>query len=221
MAIYCEFMLRILLISVIYFLGYSLSAQEDRSFQIWNLNSVQGSLTEKMRIKLSEKIHYTPGESNLDIKSADFSITYRPKKRFDFGTGFRISGIEQETGWLREQRFVVFGNLFNESEKLEYSFVNRIDYRTFNNADNHFRHKQSFTLFFPIMTSWAFRFYSTEETFVKFNSENFHLARLYGGLQNEGLKHFTMKLYYVLEKYQRPDSWKTRDILGINLSFYL
>ena len=142
-------MKRIFLTVNLFFAIFSLSAQEGRSFQIWNLNSVQGNITEKTGIKFSEKIHYSPRESNIDIKSADIALINRPNERFEFGTGFRISGVDQEYGWIKEQRYMVFGKIFKESEKFEYAFVNRIEYRNFDKAENHFRHKQSFTLLFP------------------------------------------------------------------------
>lgn len=214
-------MLRILFVFIFYFTLLALMAQEGRSFQIWNLNSVQGNLSSKSRIRIAEKVHYTPRADNIDVKFADIFLFRRPNNTFEYGGGFRLTRVDQEIEWLKERRYMVVGKIFNDSEKFEYGFVNRLEYRNFDKAINHFRHKQSFTLQFPEMTACKFRLYTTEETFIKFNSENFHMARLYAGLQTSGLKHLTMKIYYILEKYQRTNRWNTRDILGMNLSIEL
>ncbi|HKJ79070.1 MAG TPA: DUF2490 domain-containing protein, partial [Prolixibacteraceae bacterium] len=125
----------------------------------------------------------------------------------------------KDYGWLTENRAMLVGNLFHDSDQIEWSFSNRFEYRIFDQETNHFRHKQKFTVQFPVLTPGNFRFFVAEETFEKFTSDNLHIARIYAGFQAFELEHLQMKLYYILEKYKAAKTWNTRDILGLNLSY--
>lgn len=215
-----ELMFRTIIITVFLLLNLLANAQQ-RSFQIWNQNSIEISLSDKTLLKFSEKIHATPGNETFDLKFADVFLAREFNHWFEAGGGCRIAGISKDYGWLTEYRSMIYGNFEKESRNLELNFSNRFEYRTFNKADNHFRHKQKFTVEFPVLTAWNLRFYVAEETFEKFTKENLHLARLYGGIQVFELEHIQMKLYYILEKYKSVDVWNTRDIVGLNFSVEL
>lgn len=203
------------------FLGFcflAANAQKERSFQIWNQNSFEIALSKNTWIKFSEKIHYTPWNQNLDLKFADVFLAGELNHWLELGGGYRIAGINRDYGWLKEQRSMIYGNIFRESRKLEITFSNRFEYRVFDKAQNHFRHKQKLTLEFPTLSVWNLRFYVAEETFQKFTSQNLHLARFYAGMQLFEFEHLQMKMYYIFEKFKNNNLWNTRNIAGINLS---
>lgn len=191
---------------------------QQRSFQIWNENSVEAGISTKTYLDVAGKIHYTPWNNRLDLKYANFYIFNELNNWFELGGGYRIAGINRDYDWLTEQRLMVVGNIFKDSETLEFNFSNRFEYRIFDKTANHFRHKQKFTVNFPVLTAWNLRFFVAEETFEKFTSENLHIIRAYGGLQLFELQYLQMKLYYILEKYKKEETWNTRDIFGLNVS---
>ena len=209
-------MIRIFIIALILFPIMHVSAQE-RSLQLWNQNKVDASLTRKTTLSVSEKIHYTPRNPRPDLKFADVFLMHNMKSWLEFGGGYRLAKINRIIDWLTEQRVMAVGNISNDSEILQLNFSNRLEYRIFNKAEDHFRHKQKLTLQFPVLTSWNLRFWIAEETFEKFTKDNLHLARLYGGLQIFELQYIQMNMYYILEKCKYADEWSTRDILGLNL----
>lgn len=209
-------MFRLFTLALVFFPVLYLSAQE-RSFQFWNQNKVEAELTTKTTLAFSQKIHYTPRNSRPDLKFADAFLMREVQNWLEFGGGYRLAKIDRDLDWLTEQRLMVVGNIFNDSDMLEFNFSNRLERRIFNKAKNHFRHKQKLTVQFPKLASCNLRFWIAEETFEKFTTDNLHLVRFYGGLQLLVLQKLQMNMYYILEKYKHTENWNTRDILGLNL----
>ena len=213
-----KIMSRFFIVVFLIFCFLATSAQKERSFQVWNQNSFEFGLSENTWIQFSEKIHYTPYNQMLDLKFIDAFLAREFNDWLELGGGYRVAGINNNYGWLTEQRSMVYGNVFKESRKLEFKFSNRFEFRAFDKTANHFRHKQQLTLEFPALTAWNFRFYLAEETFQKFNAQNLHLARFYAGVRVFEFEHLQMKMYYILEKFKNNNLWNTRDIAGLNLS---
>ncbi len=210
-------MVRLLLIAVLICSLFTVSAQEKRKFQLWNLNSFEGQLSPKTKLAVSEKIQYTPGNNFLDLKSGDVFLKNDVNNWLEVGSGIRMSWSRKEYGYLEEQRAMLYGDLSKTIKKLTFSFSNRAEYRMFSTEENHFRHKQKFNIEFPALTPWNLCFYTAEETFYKLTSEKLHIARWYAGIQAVELKHLQLKMYYVYEKHKSIRKWDTVDIFGMNM----
>jgi hypothetical protein len=114
-----------------------------------------------------------------------------------------------------------YADLSSGMGKFEIDFSNRIEYRFFDKAANHLRHKQKLNLDFPPIPRTALTFYTSFESFYKFNSDGFHILRGYAGLNTIDKEHFDLKIYYVFEKNKNSTNWTSIDILGINMSVAL
>jgi hypothetical protein len=116
---------------------------------------------------------------------------------------------------------MIFADLLKNHKKFSFKYSNRLEYRMFEFDNNHFRYRQEFLVEFPSLADWGMRFYTSEESFIKLNSNGLHLVRFYGGLSVVQIKHFKLKMFYALEKLELIENWRTTDIAGINLSFII
>lgn len=196
---------------------FSVSAQE-RIFQLWNLNRVQVALSEKTKIGVTEKVHFTPHSGNIDLKLGDVTIKRSINPWFEAGVAGRILMIRKDYGWLQENRPMVFGDISKKLGRLGFGFSNRFEYRMFKHVDDHFRYRQMFSVELPPFVTPRLIIYAAEEGFIKFNDENLHIARLYAGTKLKCSRIFEMRFYYVLEKSKELDFWNTSDVVGMNLS---
>jgi hypothetical protein len=196
------------------------SAQE-RRFQLWNVNNVEVKLSDKTKIGVTEKIHFTPQSGSIDLKFGDVSVKRIFNSWFEAGAVGRILFIRKEDGWLQENRPMIFGNFIKDAGQVELEFSNRFEYRMYKTEPDHFRYRQMITAELPLFHSQWLTAYFSEEGFIRFDNENLHLARLYAGTKLKCSNAIEMKLYYVLEKNKQAYIWRTSDVVGMNLSIDL
>lgn len=208
-------------IILLFFISFVSEAQ-DRHFVLWNKNGVEIAPWKKVTIDVAEKIHFTPQNNTINLKYGELSVSHEPKNWLDYGAGFRVSYLNLQNGnWLNENRPMAFVNLSKELKEFELCFSNRVEYRTYKELENHFRHKQSLKLNFPALAEWGMQFYVSEESYFKMNGGGTNLARFQSGVTAFEKEWFAMKVYYILEKARVIDTWLSGDILGLNLSFYI
>lgn len=196
------------------------SFAQERQLELWNKNQVTIEPWEDISIDVSEKIHYSPKRSAIDVTYGDIFIGHQILNWLEYGVGFRISCVNlQEGEWLQENRPMLFVNLARDAGNFEFDFYNRLDYRSYKSLKNHFRYRQSFRMKFPAITNWGMQFYLQEESFTKLNGDGTHLARFYSGLTAFEKEHVEIKVYYALQKREVLTRWFTTDIVGLNLSF--
>jgi hypothetical protein len=210
--------LTILLFHLLFYI--SVSAQE-RIFQFWNQNNLEVSLSEKTKVGVTEKIHFTPQSGSINLKFGDVSVKRIFNSWFEAGAVGRILLIRKENGWLQENRPMVFGNFSKDVGQVELEFSNRFEYRMYKTLADHFRYRQMLTAELPLFAGKWITAYISEEGFVRFDNENLHLARIYAGTKLKCSSAFEMKFYYVLEKMKQTDIWQTSDVVGVNLSIAL
>lgn len=193
---------------------------QERQYVLWNRNQVAVKPWNKVSIEVSEKVHYSPKRSTLDLKYGDIFIGHQAFNWLKCGAGFRVSSLNLQNGeWLQENRPMVFADFGKDAGKFEFDLYNRFEYRTYKELKNYFRYRQSFRMKFPAITEWGMQFYLQEEAFVKLNGAGTHLARFYSGLTAFEKEHIEIKIYYALQKQELLNHWLTADILGLNLSF--
>jgi hypothetical protein len=112
---------------------------------------------------------------------------------------------------------MLFADFSKTIEAFKLTFGNRFEYRNFSDLPDHFRYKQTFTFQFPALTKWGMRFYVSEESFMRLDTGNMHLARFFGGLHLYKTEHFQLSLYYALQKAKLRNDWYSSDIPGLNL----
>ena len=196
-------------------------AQHERGFQIWNKNEIVIRTWEKISIEVAEKIHYSPEHGAAEVKYLELYLSHKPVNWLKYGAGFRGSKLNTYPEWIQENRPMIFADLLKNHKNFSFKYANRLEYRMFEFDNNHFRYRQEFLVEFPSLADWGMRFYTSEESFIKLNSNGLHLIRFYGGLSVVQIKHFKLKMFYALEKLELIENWRTTDIAGINLSFII
>ncbi len=209
--------MRITLLILFLFTVLEVSSQE-RAFTVWNQNDVTASLREKVSVKVAEKVYYSPESNAIDTKYGEVVVGYQLKNWLKSGIAFRHLSKYSDK-WYTENRPMAFIDLSTHLKNFSLSFSNRIEYRTFKEFENHYRHRQALNLSFPRITDWGMQFYMYEESFCKLNGAGTHLARVVTGIKALDKQHFDIKLYYGLEKLKGSETWLTTDIVGLNLSF--
>ncbi len=201
------------------FLVCHVSAQ-NRDVEIWNKNQITVKPVPKLSLKVSEKLHYSTNLGDIKLKYAEVYVGHKVINWLEYGGGYRRSSSYVTSNyWLNENRAMLYFNLSEPIHNFAFTFSNRFEYRQFEILENHFRHRQSLKIDFPALATWGMRFYVSEESYYKFNTDRTHLARLYAGLTVLKKDHMNLSTYYSLQKIKRIQNWATSDILGLNLSF--
>jgi hypothetical protein len=215
------FMKQIVLLFIFLLFVVTSFSQVERGFQIWNKNEIVIRPWKEISIEVAEKVHYSPEHGAADIKYAEMFLSHKPLDWFKYGAGFRITKLNTYPGWIQENRPMLFADFLKSYKQFSFKYSNRVEYRMFEFDIDHFRYRQEFLVEFPSLADWGMRFYTSEESFFKFNSAGLHLARFYGGLSVVQKEHFKLKMFYALEKLELVENWRTTDIVGLNLSFII
>lgn len=214
-------MLKLLFLLIFPILTVSSGIAQERKMQLWNYNSVSVQVWNKTSIEIVEKIHYSTEDANVNVKFGDVWLKHNPGKWFKYGAGFRMSYVRTVSGWSEERRPMLLGEFVQNYHNIKFDFSNRFEYRWFEQAQNMFRYRQKLDIDFPSVTPLKIKFFTSEEAFIKANSENLHLARFYAGINALNREHFHLKIYYSLEKSKTPEQWNTSDIMGVNMNLML
>jgi hypothetical protein len=192
---------------------------QERNMQVWNINSIEVKINEKISVGFTEKVNFFPSTGILGQKSGDIFLKRRFSDWFEIGMSGRLGWSKQADGWLHEKRSILFSKFMTGWGQLDLDFVNRLEYRMYRNLNDYFRYKQMVLLEIPpLYKSTWFKVYIAEESFFRFDEKQFHLLRFHSGTKIRCSSNFELKFYYVLEKSKNPIYWATSDILGLNLN---
>jgi hypothetical protein len=214
-------MKKIIFIILYFGLAFTSFAQSERRFQIWNKNEIVFQPWKNIAVEVAEKIHYSPERNAADVQYAEFFLSHEPQKWFEYGAGFRITKINKYPGWTQEYRPMLFADFNKAYKHFSFKYSNRFEYRIFEIDLDQFRYRQEFLVEFPALTNWGMRFYTSEESFYRFDESDIHLFRIYGGLSVVKKEHFKLKIFYAFEKFKPIDTWRITDIVGLNMSFII
>jgi len=123
--------------------------------------------------------------------------------------------------WKEEQRFMLLLNLNKNIRRFELNFANRFEHRNIEDSYNHFRYREMLSLNFPQIPLLNTFFFISEEAFLRFDNREFHLFRLFGGIQTINSRRADLKVFYAYEKSLQEENWKSGNILGMNLKVKL
>jgi len=200
------------------FLTCSVQAQQ-REVELWNRNKISVKLTEKLKLRVAENVHYSTLRGDFNLKYAELFVGHEAKSGLEFGGGYRrASYLADSDLWENENRATLYINLSEPVEKFRIVFSNKLEYRSFKHLNDYFRNRQAIKFEFPLLTAWGMRFYLTEESFFKFNAEHLHMVRFFAGLTVLKKQHFNISTYYGLQESKLAEKWFGSDILGLNLN---
>lgn len=177
-------------------------------------------LSEKLLLKVSEKVHYLPKSNSLDSYYGDLFLSRPVNSWMNVSAGYRI--IESRTtddDWRTENRPMLSVDLYKKQSNFSFQWYSRLDYRMYKSIDNYCRYKQGVKFQSPKLTPWNLQLFTSEELFVKLNGDGTHMARFYGGVDSAVGSRSKISAFYILQKTKSSGEWGNTDVVG--LKFYI
>jgi len=192
--------------------------QDSRSTYLWNTTSVVIGM-ERSSLCFSTKTHYSASDDTREMTYLDCSFSRTMNAWLKLGAAFRFTQSPKESGDVYEYRPQFVTTICNNQHQIKYRSTNRLEHRSFNKGESHFRYYHNLFVDFPALLPKFPKTYVGEELFTKLNGEGLHLARFYGGLHIYEKQHFAVDLYYVFQKTKTVEEWLDSDVFGLNLIF--
>jgi hypothetical protein len=194
-------------------------AQNDRSTYLWNTTSLVAGLGQRSSLCIATRTQYQAFEDSRELTYLDCSFIRTMNSWLRLGLAFRTVQTPKETGDVYEYRPQLITTVYNNRHQLQYRSTNRLEHRSFNKGDAHFRYYHNIIVDFPAFAPKVPRIFLEEELFTKLNRESFHLARVYGGLHIYEQPHFVVDLFYIWQQTKAGGEWAGSDVFGLNLTF--
>lgn len=194
-------------------------AQNDRSSYLWNTMSLVAGLGDRSSLCIATRTQYQASKDTRELTYLDCSFIRTMNSWFRLGLAFRAVQMPKETGDVYEYRPQLITTVYNNQHGIQYRSTNRLEHRSFNNGNTHFRYYHNIVVDFPAFAPKIPAIYLEEELFTKLNDERLHLARIYGGLHMYEQPHFIVDLFYIWQQAKAGGEWSGSDVFGLNLTF--
>jgi hypothetical protein len=195
------------------------SFRQGRSTYLWNTTSLITSLNEKSSLRFRIKTQYLASEDTRESTFLECSASRTMNSWLRLGLGFRAVQTPKETGDVYEYRPQLITTVYNSKYPVKYSSINRLEHRSFNKGESHFRYYHNISVDFPAFAPKVPKLFLIEELFTKLNEESLHLIRVYGGLHIYERSHFVVDLFYVWQQTKTGGKWSGSDVFGLDLTF--
>lgn len=192
-------------------------------FYLWNTNSIFKPLSEKTVLAFSFKTHFEAKQKEIDQNYFEGQFRYLLNSNLSVGAGYRLVREKDNENWQYENRYLTYLFYKKKSQNCDIYFTNRLSYRDFGNSNNHFRYYNKLMFILPVtLLSKTLHPFIAEELFVKLNSENVHLGRLFAGIRCWNDKKVKLDLYAAkCFQKEEPGIWDTYPLAGANLMIFL
>jgi len=175
-------------------------------------------LSEKLLLKVSEKVHYRPKSNSLESYYGDLFLSGPINNWMDVRVGYRVvKSRTTDRSWRTEYRPMFRMDFVKKQKQFLLQTYSRMEYRMYKSIDDYWRYKQGLKLQSPKFTPWKLRLFTTEELFVKLNGDGTHMARFYGGIDSAVGTRSKISAFYLLQKSKASGQWGNTDIVGMKL----
>lgn len=198
--------------------GQQVFSQEKRDFYLWNTTYLQARLSSQYSFRLSAKVQYLTSDDLREMTYLDAAVSRKMNDWLNLGLAFRTTQHKKLTSDKMEYRPQLVTTMNWTSSKIKFSTTNRPEYLMFSEGDNYGRVYHNIFVHFSSFEKWP-KPYLGEELFTKLNSDQLHLARIYGGLHVLERQHFRVDVYYVWQQLKVSGQWRGADVAGLNLHF--
>lgn len=193
-------------------------------FESWISAGVRLKIAKKWSIGLSEEIRLERNSSQIDQYFTNLSIKYSPFKFLEFGTGFRFTQFQEETGeyspHYRIHLDVAYKHKikrFSFKYRLRYQFRNEIGVTS--TAGDYFKHRFRLRATakynikkIPLEPQLSVELFNQYE---KYTLLEFDRLRFTAALEYDFKKYGKLRLFYHLEQEIFSAYPKTTGILGL------
>ena len=202
------------------FLAVPSFAFQDGDFQLWNTESVDAKINDRLKFNAEEEFRFGDNVSELYYTHTDGGFVLKAADALDLGVNYRLIYEKNSAGkWKLENRPHVNATLKWSLYDFKFSDRSRIELRIRDGKDDDWRYRNKLTLKYPWKwTRLEIQPYTADEIFVDFQSGNLTRNRLYNGLSFKLFEHLKGDLFY-LWQISRSDKakWTGYNVLGIKL----
>jgi len=203
-------------------LACSLTGMADENDQYWLTGAVQGKLSDKITVKLSEQTRYK--DEDHFYKHTDLGFVYKIGKGWSAGAIYRYQdkknakGVWQTTdGYLFNLGYIAKGLGAELKSRLRFTYFDA-NYKDDSSTDVRPRFDLSPAKGF---TTWSLKPYIADEIMYNFDDSNLYRNRVFFGLKSKPCKKLSLDLFVMQERTETNDEWAENGNSGLTaaLSF--
>lgn len=198
----------------------SANAQDDNDWQFWKAVSVEKKVTGILKFVVEEETRWSDNMNRFMYQAVDTGLVYAPFAWFDLGGNFRYLVQDDAGQWEHEARPHLNAVLKHQWNNLRVLNRSRLEYRYLTRTKDTWRYRNMSEIKFT--SDWSLLKispYLREETFFKFDQDNYNQNRLSGGFQFELFKHAEIDLFYLWQSLKSVGKWRDVNVLGTNIKF--
>ncbi len=193
-------------------------AMDDGDFQIWNAESVEGKLNDRLKLKLEEELRFGDNAGELYYTHTDGGITVSVTDSLDLGMKYRQIYEKKNGKWKEENRPHFNAAVKWACQGFKFKDRSRIECRVREDKDDTFRYRNKLSLDFPVKwTRFDIQPYIADEIFIDFDGEKFNRNRLYAGFKAKLFKHLKTDIFYLWQSSEKSDKWIDYNVIGVKV----
>ncbi|MBU0683557.1 MAG: DUF2490 domain-containing protein [Candidatus Omnitrophica bacterium] len=194
-------------------------AFDNGDLQVWNTESIETNINDKLKIKVEEELRFGGDVSELYYEHTDGGFTYNVTKGFDFGLNYRQICEKKDGSWKTECR--PHGNVIFKTawQGFKISDRNRFELRCPDGKADKWRYRNKLSVTGPWKwTQFNIQPYVADEVFVDFHGDRLTRNRLYSGIKANLLAHLKSDVFYLCE-FNKSSSkeWTYNNVIGIKV----
>lgn len=193
-------------------------AYEDGDWQFWNTESIEGNLSENLKVKLEEEFRSGDNIGEFYYHHTDVGLIHRLTDWFYIGLNYRQIYEKKEGEWKEENRPHINGIFKWKWQDFELENRNGFEYRVREGKKDVWRYRNKLALVFPLKwTRLDIQPYLADEIFVDFDESELNRNRLYAGFKAKMMKYLKTDIFYLWQTSKMDGDWIDYNIIGAKL----
>lgn len=212
----------VLLISfILTMLDWSVS-RADEVWQSWSGVSLEGVLSERWRMSLTEEFHIKHSEEGLYFHRSDLGINYKANSWLRLSLYYWHDYHRKNDSWIEERRLHGHVTMGWKIWKLSMRHRSRIEWRFLRGTSSFWRYRYMLKVILP--SEWlpfGSSGYFGNELFFDLRDGLYHQNRFKIGITRRIKGPFHIDLYFMLksDRSSAASSWKHTPLIGQKLKF--
>jgi hypothetical protein len=193
-------------------------AFENGDFQLWNTESVEGKLDDRLKVKVEQELRFGDNISELYYTHTDGGFTYNVTEGLDLGLNYRQVFEKKNGEWKEEARPHANATVKWSWQDLKFSNRGRLELRCPEDKSDVWRYRNKLTVSFPWKwTDYDIQPYVADEIFVDFHGDKLNRNRLYVGVKMKLIEHLKADLFYLWQASESSNKWTHYNVIGVKL----
>lgn len=209
----------LVIIGLVLFLMTKAYAYDDGDFQVWNTDTEELKVNDKVKIALEEEFRWGDNANQFYYHHYDLGLFYTLNKYLNVGGGYRQVYELKSGDFKPEEAPYVTATLFGDLKGFKLEDRSRMEYRHFNYQTDSWRYRNKFTVKSPWkFTRLEIQPYVSDEILIIFGAiDQFNENRFSPGISFNLTKNIKAELYYMLRSTKGVDTWVDTNVLGTKL----